>query len=171
MTLINITAENPEDLFKDPEFPVLPPGDHLFQVANQMEIVQTKGDESKGILPKDMLKIVGRCQDEVEGCKGVQIFDNILIIKDATSDKEITSKKIHEAKLAQFVAACGVKTPEQIKAGESFDIEDCNGAFFNATSVVKNEDIWPQELDELGKPKRAPKASIKRYLVLNQLEK
>ncbi len=160
MTLINITTDSPEDLFNAPEFPVLPAGDHLFLVANQMEIVQTSGDE-----PKDMIKIEARCQDEEEGCKGVVVFDNILLISSATTDKEITSKKIHDAKLAQLVAACGVLTPDEIMAGTEIDIDALNGAYFRATSVIRNEPIYPAEIDELGKPKKAPRASIKRYLV------
>lgn len=162
MTLVKITTENPEDLFKAPEFPVLPAGNHLFLVSNQMEIVQTSGD-----VPKDMLKIEARCEDDTQD-KGTVVFDNILLINSATTDKEITSKKIHDAKLAQFVAACGVLTPDQIKAGVEFDIDDLNGKHFNAESVVRSEPVYPQELDEAGKPKKGPRASIKRYLVTEE---
>lgn len=159
MPLIKITADDPEELFKAPEFPVLPAGKHLFLVANQMEIVETSGD-----VPKDMIKIEARCQDEDDN-KGMVVFDNILIIASATTDKEIMAKKIHDAKLAQFVCACGVKTEAQIKAGEEFDIDDLNGKYFNAVTVVRGENVYPEELDESGKPKKAPRASIKKYLV------
>lgn len=157
MPLINITAEDPEELFKAPEFPVLPAGKHLFLVANQIEIA----DSSTGI---PMIKLEARCQDEDEN-KGMVVFDNFLLYKSAITDNEITSKKINDAAFAQFVAACGLKTPEQIKAGEQFDTEDLNGKYFDAESVVRLENIFPTELDEHGKPKKAPRASIKKYLV------
>jgi len=159
MMLIKITAEDPEELFKAPEFPVLPAGKHLFLVANQMEITQTNTDP-----PKDQIRLEARCQDDDES-KGMVVFDGFLLYKDAITDKEITSKKINDAALAQFVCACGVLTVDQMKAGEEFDIEDLNGKFFNAESVVRLENVYPEELDENGKPKKAPKASIKKYLV------
>ena len=158
MGLIKITPENPEDLFKPVEFPVLPAGKHFFLVANELEITQTSGDD-----PKNMVKLEARCQDDNEN-KGMVVFDNFLLIESPTTDKEATAKKIHDAKLAQFVCACGVMTQEDLKAGKEFDLADCNGKFFTAESKVSLEPIYPPELDEAGKPKKAQRASIKKYL-------
>lgn len=157
MPLIKITTDDPEDLFKAPEFPILPAGKHLFLVANQMEITESKSGIS-------MLRLEARCQDEEEG-KGMVVFDNFMLYASATTDNEITAKKINDAALAQFVAACEILTPEEIKAGMEFDIEKLNGSYFNAESVVRLEPIYPSELDDAGKPKKAPRASIKRYLM------
>lgn len=159
MPLIKITADDPEELFKAPEFPVLPAGKHLFLVANQMEL-----KDSKDGIP--MLPIEARCQDEDDN-KGMVVFDNFMLYTSITAntDKLIMAKKINDAALAQFVCACGVKTEAQIKAGEEFDIDDINGKYFNAITVVRGENIYPEELDDYGKPKKAPRASIKKYLV------
>jgi len=158
MTLVKITTENPEDLFKSPEFPVLPAGRHLFVVANELEVSQSSGDD-----PKDMIKLEARCQDEDEN-KGVPVFDNFLVIASPRNDKEETAKKIHDAKLAQFVVACGVKTREELSQGMEFDLAELNGKFFQAISKVSLVNVYPEELDEHGKPKKVARASIKQYL-------
>ncbi len=157
MTLIKITADDPEELFKAPEFPVLPAGKHLFLVANQIEITQS----NSGI---DMIKLEARCQDEGEG-KGMMVFGNFMLYKEATTDKEVTAKKINDAALAQFVCACEIITPRDLKAGNEFDIDDLNGKYFNAETAVRQEALYPEELDEAGKPKKAPRARIKKYLI------
>lgn len=158
MSLIKITPDDPEDLSKPPEFPVLPAGNHLFLVANALEITQSQGDD-----PKNMIMLEARCQDDSED-KGMVVFDCFLLIDQATDEKSATSKKIHDAKFAQFVCACGVSTMEDLKAGKEFDFSDCNGKFFNAETKVSLVDVYPQELDENGKAKKAPRASIKKYL-------
>lgn len=158
MSLIKITPDDPEELFKPPEFPVLPAGDHLFLVANSLEITQSSGE-----IPKNMIMLEARCQDDDEN-KGMVVFDCFLLIDQATDDKSVTSKKIHDAKFAQFICACGVSNQEDLKAGKEFDFADCNGKFFNATTKVALEPVYPSEIGEDGKPIKAPKASIKRYL-------
>jgi len=165
MSLIKITPENPEDLSKPPEFPVLPAGKHLFVVANSLEITQSRGED-----PKNMIMLEARCQDD-DVNKGMVVFDCFLLIDQATDEKSATSKKIHDVKLAQFVCACGVSTMEDLKAGKEFDFSDCNGKFFNAESKVSLEAIYPPEIDENGKAKKAPRASIKRYLFVVDEEK
>lgn len=162
MTLIKITADDPEDLFKAPEFPVLPAGTHLFLVANQMEII-----DSSGGIP--MIKLEARCQDDGEG-KGMVVFDNFMLYTSETANTEklLMAKKINDAALAQYVCACGLLTVDEMKASKEFDIVDLNGRSFNAVTVVRGEKIYPEELDDLGKPKTAPRASIKKYLVTEE---
>lgn len=157
MPLIKITADDPEELFKAPEYPVLPAGKHLFLVANQMEII-----DSSGGIP--MIKLEARCQDEGEG-KGMVIFENFMLYASAATDKEITAKKINDAALAQFVCACELLTVDQMKAGVEFDIDELNGRYFNAESVVRLAPVYPAEIDDAGKPIKAPKANIKKYLI------
>lgn len=161
MSLIKITTdlENPEDLFKAPEFPTITPGKHAFMVANQLEVTQSSGDN-----PKDMIRLEARCIDEDEN-KNRMIFDNFLLIPSAVTDKEQTSKRIHDAKLAQFIAAVGIATPEQIASGAEFNIADAFGKAFEAETKNAMEPVYPEEIGEDGKPKKTLKSSIKRYLV------
>ena len=156
--LLKITAEDPEELFMTPEFPVLPAGKHLFLVANPLEVTQSSGDD-----PKNMIKLEARCQDDDEN-KGMVVFDIFLLIDTPHDAKAATAKRIHDAKFAQFLVACAVTTVEDIKAGKEFDISECHGKFFNAETKVSLDPVYPLELDENGKPKKAPRASIKKYL-------
>ena len=157
MGLIKIESETPEDLFKPMEFPVLPQGKHLFIVANKLEI--TVVEESGN----DLIKLEARCQDEDDN-KGTVVFDNFIIVKDPQTDKHRKGQKMHQAKFAQFVAACGVATPEEIAAGVEFDLDDFEGKVFQAVSRVSMEPVYPAELDENGNPVKARRASIKQYL-------
>lgn len=159
MPLIKITTDDPEELFKAPEFPVLPAGKHLMLVANQMEIK----DSNSGI---PMIPLEARCQDDGEG-KGMVVFDNFMLYTSETANTPnlITAKKINDAALAQFVCACEILTVDQMKAGEEFDIEDLNGKYFNAETVVREAEVYPKELDEDGKAKKAPRANIKKFLI------
>lgn len=158
MTLVHITSKTPDDLFKAPEFPVIAAGKHLFAVANELEISQSRGED-----PKNMIKLEARCQDEDEN-KGIPVFDNFLLIRTPRNDKEETAKRLQDAKLAQFVAACGVKTRSEIEAGADFDLNDFYQRNFMAEIVVKLEPVYPEELDERGKVKKVARASIKKYL-------
>lgn len=155
MTLISINSNQGEDLFKN-EFPVLPAGKHLFVVANDLAITQSQSG-------KDMIKLEARCQDENEN-KGMPVFENFLIINTPTNDKEEKSKEINDKALAQFTVACGVLTQAQIAKGEQFDLASFKGKMFEAETKVTLEAVYPQELDAEGKPKKAQRASIKKYL-------
>ena len=156
MGLITITPDSPEDLFKAPEFPVLPAGKHLFTVANKLEVVSKEGKYP-------IIKLEARCQDD-DSNKGMIVFENFLLIDRVTTADEATVKRINDAKLAQFICACGVSNPEKLKNKEAFDLADCFGKYFNAVTVVRNEPIYPQELDEKGNLKKAPRARFKQYL-------
>lgn len=159
MGLISITSSNPEDLFKPFEFPVLPPGKHLFVVANELEIKPASDPESTN----QVVGLEARCQDE-DGNKGMVVFDNFVFFTDPQTEKEQKGQAIHQARLAQFIVACGVKTPEEIKAGAEFDLAECKDKVFYAISKTSMEKVFPPELDALGQPKKALKASIKQYL-------
>lgn len=158
MSLIKITPDNPEDLFRPPEFPTIKPGKHVFLVANELEVSQSSGDD-----PKDMVKLEARCQDDDEN-KGLMVFDIFLLIGQTFDEKSATAKKIHDAKLAQFVVACGATTAEKLTNGEEFDLADCNGKDFAAITAVRMAPVYPEELDDAGKPKKAPRSYIKQYL-------
>ena len=158
-TLINITVDEPDELFKAPEYKVLPAGVHLFCVGNgplSLDVVEDSGN--------DIIKLQARCQDDDES-KGTVVFHNFVFIKNPENDGQRRSIDINNAQLAQFTAACEVATIEEIKAGAKFDLEDfTEETFFKAETVIKNEDVFPADLDENGKNKKAPKASIKRFL-------
>ena len=163
MPLINITSEsgNAEDLFKQPEYPVLPAGKHLFVVAKKIEITQSE----KG---NDVIKAEFRCQDEDEN-KGMVVFENFVFINDLQTDGQRKSLEINQARFSQFTVACGVATVAQIKAGEDFDLDDFETKVFSAVSMVKLEDT--QELDPAtGKAIKKPKASIKQFLFESESE-
>ena len=157
--LINITVDDSDALFKAPEYKFLPAGVHLFLVGNgplAVEVVESSGN--------DIIKLQARCQDDDEN-KGTVVFHNFVFIKDPQTDGQRKSVEINNAQLAQFTAACGIATVDEIKAGTKFDLDDFTAeTFFRAETVVKNENVFPEELDEDGKPKKAPKASIKRFL-------
>ena len=157
MNLINITSDSGDSdaLFKDPEFPVLPAGKHTFVVANKLAVI----DSSTGT--SDLIKAEFRCQDE-DANKGMGVFHNFVFIKDPQTDGQKKSREINQAEYAQFVVSCGVATEAQVKAGENFDLDDFETKVFEAVSVVKLENT--QEIGEDGKPKKAQKASIKKFL-------
>ena len=156
MGLITITPDSPDDLFKAPEFPVLPAGKHLFVVANRLEVISKEGKHP-------LIKLEARCQDD-DSNKGMVVFENFLLIGAATTEDEATAKRIHDARLAQFVCACGVSTPEKITNKEPFDLSDCDGKYFNAITTVRNEPVYPEELDDKGNPKKALRARIRQFL-------
>lgn len=158
MALLNITPLNPDDLDAPSEFPVLSSGKHLFVVAKPLEIRETSGNS-----PKNMFTLEARCQDDDEN-KGIPVFENFLIISHPISDKETISKKINDAKLAQFVASTGMKTMEQLKAGEQFDLNDLFEKNFQAETKIVMEDAYPEELDENGKNKKVRRSRIKAFL-------
>jgi hypothetical protein len=158
MGLIKITTEKPDELFKAPEFPVLSAGIHSFVVANDLKVTQTKGD-----VPKDIIKLEARCQDEGAE-KGMAVFDNFMLITTTTDEKSEQAKKIHDAKLAQFIVACGVMSAVDVASGKEFDLADLKGKIFQAETKVGLVDVYPEELDDAGKPKKVARASIKKYL-------
>ena len=160
MSLISIQSDTPDDLDKTFEYPVLPGGKHVFVVANDLELTPVMSDPDSTNM---VIKLEARCQDEDEN-KGIAVFDNFVIVTNPVTDKQHKTKTIHDAKLAQFVAACGVLTMEQLKNNEPFDLADFKDKVFNAESKVAMEKVYPPELDATGQPKKARKASIKQYL-------
>ena len=159
MGLINITTDDPESLSEKTSFPLITPGKHLFVVGNKPVIEAVNDPDSTN----QIVKIEGVCQDEDEN-KGWRVFDNFLIVTDASTDKQKTTKKIHDAKLAQFIASTGLKTMDEIKAGEGFDVSETEGKHFNALINNPLEEVYPPELDENGNKKKAPRTRVKQYL-------
>lgn len=159
MGLIKIQTDDPESLSKGPEFPLITPGKHLFVVANRPAVEATNDPEKTN----QVIKVELRCQDEDEN-KGRAIFDNFLIVTDTSTEKQQTTKRIHDAKLAQFVASTGLKTMDQIKAGEEFDVAETEGKSLNAVTGNPLEEVYPKELDEHGKAIKKPRSRVKQYL-------
>lgn len=159
MPLININSSTPDDLFKT-EFPVLPAGKHLFEIVND---VAPEAPSNENASYDSMLKFEFRCQDDDDN-KGMPVFENILIVNTPVDSKAETTKRIHDSRLAQLIAACGILTMDQIKNGEQFDTASFKGARFEATSKVVQENVYPEELDENGRPKKAPRARISKFL-------
>ena len=168
MTLIDITTDNPEELLASPDFPVLPSGVHLFTVANKLTVEQTSTDP-----PKDMVRVELRCQDEDEN-KGMPIFDQFLFVSQALIDAEpdavkqeklVKTRAINNRAWAQFLLACGVKTEEQVKAGDlSVELDDLFERTLQAKTKVTMENVYPEELGDDGKPKKAARARVAKYL-------
>lgn len=164
MALISIQSECPEDLFKPPEYPVLPAGQHVFVVANELEVTAVSDPGSTN----QIIKLEARCQDDDEN-KGIVVFDNFVLINNPTTSKQELGKKINDARLAQFAAACAVATQEEIAQGAEFDLSDFKEKFFAAVSAVQLVDVYPVELDSsTGKPKKRAQAVIKQYLFEQQ---
>jgi len=159
MSLISIKSDAAEELFDPFEYPVLPPGKHLFVVANDLETKPASDPASTNLV----IGVEARCQDE-DGNKGMVVFDNIVIVTDDSTSKAKKTKEIHDKKPAQFVAACGVLTPEEIKNGVEFDLGDFKDKAFQNKSKTAMEDVFPPEIDAAGNKKKALKASIKQYL-------
>jgi hypothetical protein len=158
MGLINVSiGDDPDALFARPEYKIPSKGKHLFVVANKLEVT----DSSTGA--SDVIKCEFRCQDEDEN-KGAAVWHNFVFIKNPQTDGDRKSIEINNAQLAQFCVACGVKTVEEIKAGENFDLDDFEGEHFEADVRITNEPVYPQELDDDGNPIKARKASIKQFL-------
>jgi hypothetical protein len=159
MPLIDITpaSGNAEDLLKPPEYPVLPGGKHLFVIAEPFVLEPSNSNPENNII-----KAVYRCQDEDEN-KGMAVFENFVFIGNPQKEGQFKSIEINKARLAQLAIAAGVSTEADIRAGKQFDLDDFHEKVFSAISTVKNEDT--QEINtETGKPIKAPKASIKKYL-------
>ena len=167
MPLINITSEsgNAEDLFKQPEYPVLPAGKHLFVVAKPIKMEKSSSAAQMEVPEEDRNNIVKaefRCQDE-DANKGMVVFENFVFINNPQTDGQKKSLEINNARFAQFTVSCGVATVEQIKAEEQFDLDDFETKIFSAVSIVKLEDS--QEIDpSTDKPIKKQKASIKQFL-------
>lgn len=157
MALITINTADANELFKSPEFPVLKSGKHLFVVANKLQLSIKEDNGNK------FIKLEARCQDDGSD-KGIPIYHNFMVIDAPQTEGQATAKKIHDAQFAQFVVSCGVKTVEQIKACEPIDLDAFEGKFFSAVTSITNEPVYPQELDDQGRPVKKPRARIKQFL-------
>ena len=131
MSTVKIDTTN-EDLFKPYAPPILKNGKHLFEVANDLCVQPTDSPDSSNLV----IKVELRCQDEDDD-KGKPVYDNIVIIADATTEKGQKAKEINEARLAQFTVACGVLTQEQIKAGEDIPLERFKGQRCDAITKIE----------------------------------
>lgn len=131
MTSLSVDTSN-EDLFKPYEPKLLPNGKHTFEVANNLAVTKAKPPSENSII-----KIEARCVDNDDN-KGAVVFENIVIIADASTEKGMKSKKINEGRLAQFTVACGVLTEEQIKAGESIPLDQFAEKQFEAISKQRS---------------------------------
>lgn len=159
MGLISISTDDPASLSEKASFPLITPGKHLFVVANKPAIEPVKDEASTN----QILTIDAVCQDEDEN-KGRHVFDRILVVTDASTEKQQTSKRINDARLAQMVASTGLRTMDQIKAGEGFDVAELEGKHFQAITGNPLEEIYPPELDDQGNKKKEPRSRIKQYL-------
>lgn len=131
MGLVEVDTGNP-DLFKPYEFKVLPAGKHLLEVANDL-VVAAAAPPS----PNSVVKVELRCQDEDEN-KGTVVWENFTIIAAPQSEKERTSQKINQGRLAQFAVACGVKTQAEIEGGSGIPLEPFKGARCDAITRVES---------------------------------
>lgn len=159
MGLISITADDPESLSEKRSFPLITPGKHLFVVANKPVIEPVSSEDSTN----QIIKIDAVCQDEDEN-KGRHVFENIIIVTDLSTEKQKTTKAINDPRLAQFIAATGLKTMDEIKARAEFDVSETEGKFFQAVTANPIEEIFPPELDAQGNKKKEPRSRIKQYL-------
>ena len=156
MSLITIDVSSPEDLFKAPEFKLLPKGKHLFEVANELVVEKAKSSDNQ------VIQVEAVCQDEDEN-KGTHVWDCFVIITNPTSDKQRKAKSINQARLCQFAVACGVRTKEQIENGEGIPLDEFKGVQFEAiTKIISQKD--PNDLDSEGNPIEKQRAKISRYL-------
>ncbi len=147
--MIDVDVSNP-DLFVAYELKILPPGKHLFEVGNNVEVVPCAS-------PSENSKFVVEaiCQDEDEN-KGTKVFDNFVLIKNPTTDGHQKAIKINQGRLCQLAVACGVRTKEDIMGGKGVSLEELKGCTFEAITKIVSY------IDKQGQSKQ--KAEIVKYL-------
>lgn len=150
MGTVEVDLGNP-DLFKPYEFKVLPAGKHLLEVANELVVAAAAPPSENNVV-----KVELRCQDEDEN-KGTVVFENFTLISNPQSEKEITSQKINQGRLAQFTVACGVKTQAEIEAGSGIPLEEFKGK--RCEAIIKIESYKDQKTQE-----DRQRAKVVRYL-------
>ncbi len=146
---IKVDTSNP-DLFKPPEFPVLPPGIHLFAVAKMSDWEPSKSDPLNLVMSCEF-----RCQDEDEN-KGMVVFERfVLIDANKTDDKSAKARKINQQSMTTFCLACGVTTKDEIQQTGELPLHKCKDGFFKAETSVSNNTY---------KGVSRKQANIKKYL-------
>jgi hypothetical protein len=154
MVLLSVSLDDPNELFKPPEFPVLPPGRHGFALSEKLVITDSKTEGSSN----KVVKISAKCTDDDEN-KGSMVWDNIVIVTDLSTDKAKKTHEISQKKLAQFTVACGIATKEEVQEqGYQVDLDRFEvGTEFEAMSNVKTS-----KNPTTGQEQQT--AGIKRYL-------
>ena len=146
MASIKIDTSNPE-LLAQPEYKIPTPGVYTLEVANDLKVENAKKSNNK------VVKIELRIVDDGE-FKGNRVFDNLVISQDPETRKKT------EWKTAQLTVACGVLTPEQLKAGEEIDLSLFKGRACRATIGVKVSHNPVTDEDE-------KRAFVKQYMFDN----
>jgi len=146
---IKVDTSNP-DLYKPPEFPVLPPGIHLFAVAKLEDPVPGKNNPANQVISCEF-----RCQDE-DANKGMVVFKRfVLMDPNNTSEKAAKGRKINQQAMTTFCLACGVTTKDEIASTGEVPLMKCRDAFFKAETRVVNNTYNGQTRKQ---------AEIKKYL-------
>lgn len=128
--MIKVDTSN-EDLFKPPEFPVIPPGIHLFVVAK----ISKPEPAKEG--PNLVISAEYRCQDD-DANKAMVVFERFIIMVNPTTEKQLKGRKINQQNMTTFCLACGVTSKEKILETGELPLAACEGAFFKAETGVKN---------------------------------
>ena len=131
MEALKVDVSSP-DIFEPPEFKVLTPGIHTFVVASMSEFEKCKTSENL------VSKLEYRCQDEDPDCKGLVIFENFVLVTDASSPKMATCQQINQKSMTQLCLACGVTSKQQVESTGEIPLEQCREGFFKAQTGVKN---------------------------------
>jgi hypothetical protein len=153
MDTIKVDTSNP-DLFKPPEFPILPAGIHTFAVSELSDFESAK--EGMNLV----CKLEATCQDEEPAeNKGVKVFENFVLITEPSTSKQVTAKKLNEQRMAQFCLACGVTTKDQIEATGELPIKACSGQFFKAQTGTRLDKYHKEQTGETRQ-----QSYIKKYL-------
>ncbi len=153
MGIVEIDTGNPE-LFKVVDFSPPPSGKHTLEVVNDLAVEPVKKAGSQNNKISVDLVVV----DEGEG-KGRHVWDNFVLITNPQTEKEQKARSINQARLCQFAVACGVKTQEDIEAGEGIPLEEFQG--LTCEAITKIETSTDPNTQETRK-----KAAISRYLFL-----
>ncbi len=151
MGVLKIDVSNP-DLFKTFDFKVMTPGKHLLEVANDLEIVSCKPPSENSIIKVELV-----CQDEDDN-KGARAWENLVIINNPTTEKQVKAVKIQQSKLCQFAVACGVITKDEIEAGGNIELGLFKGTRCEAITRVETS------TDASGKSTGKQNTRIVRYL-------
>jgi hypothetical protein len=151
MESIKVDVSNP-DLFKPPEFKVLPPGIHLFAVSELTGPAPAKEG------PNLVIKCDFRCQDEDDN-KGLAVFENLVIVTETPNAKAVTARDLNQRRMVQLCLACGVTTQQQIEETGELPIMQCAGQFFKAQTGVRTKKYQGED---------QTKAYIKKYLVAEE---
>ncbi len=120
MSTVNVDVSNPE-IFKPSSFRLATPGQKVLEIANDLCLKPCKAPSEN-----EMIEVELRILDDGPD-KGIKVFDRIIIIKNATTEKQLKGQEINQQRLVHLTMAAAVKTKEELQADGSIPLEQFKG--------------------------------------------